>query len=312
MQEKKPTKSELQAFFRGECPKEDFERIKLFLDNSASDKMLEKLWESEDVDNEFSLSDSNKEALYGQLKDKINSKKPFTLISNTWFVVAASLLLLIGLFFVYNTPENNILQYTSNSREVKFITLPDSSLIVLNANSSFDYSETDEQRLLHLKGEAFFKVFRDENLPFIINAKSTEIEVLGTSFNVSTYEDRFDIVTVETGKVKVSDTQGSVFLTENEEAVYLNEKLQKRSALSGRTSWIQKKRNYVKTPLRTIFDDMETWYAVEITSPERIDTTRYTATISLEKDLDDFLENLKISENIDFTILGDTISVHKD
>jgi ferric-dicitrate binding protein FerR (iron transport regulator) len=41
---------------------------------------------------------------------------------------------------------------------------------------------------VEVEGEAFFKVARNPNAPFIVHTSLTEVQVLGTSFNVNTYE----------------------------------------------------------------------------------------------------------------------------
>lgn len=90
--------------------------------------------------------------------------------------------------------------------EKKQITLPDGSVIWLNSVSSIRYPETfnGDVREVHLKGEAFFKVFHDRQHPFLVYTGKLKVQVLGTSFDVKAYnENHITKVSVATGKVGV-------------------------------------------------------------------------------------------------------------
>ncbi len=86
--------------------------------------------------------------------------------------------------------------------------LPDGTMVKLNSGSKLTYLENDsiEERKVELVGEAYFEVARDEDRPFIISAKSLNIQVLGTSFNVKSFPDeKNSTVAVTSGSVAVSD-----------------------------------------------------------------------------------------------------------
>ena len=91
--------------------------------------------------------------------------------------------------------------------EVKQIILPDSSVVVLNANSTLKYHpDFINHRQLRLSGEALFTVTRDKDHPFtVLTADSLATTVLGTQFNISSYDKAEDVhITVSSGKVSVS------------------------------------------------------------------------------------------------------------
>lgn len=90
--------------------------------------------------------------------------------------------------------------------EVVRITLPDSSQVWLNAQTSLAYDKNfTHNRLLRLEGEAMFTVTHDEQHPFRVQtADSIETTVLGTQFNVSSYRAMKQTqVVVLSGRVKV-------------------------------------------------------------------------------------------------------------
>lgn len=89
------------------------------------------------------------------------------------------------------------------------ITLPDGTLVWLNAGSTLRYPSNYnyKERQVHLEGEAFFEVTKIPGKSFIATTKSAAVKVLGTSFNLKAYpeENRIE-TTVTTGTVEVSNT----------------------------------------------------------------------------------------------------------
>ncbi len=109
------------------------------------------------------------------------------------------------------------------------IGLPDGSTVILNAGSFLSYRNdyNSSNRNVTLKGEAYFRVERNESVPFIVNAGPLSITALGTEFNVKAYEDENSIeTTLVTGKVEITregsgnDTQ-SVDLNPNQKAIFI-------------------------------------------------------------------------------------------
>jgi transmembrane sensor len=92
--------------------------------------------------------------------------------------------------------------------EIKNILLPDSSLVILNANSSMripsPWTETGG-RQVWLEGEAYFQVQKKASAAgkFVVHTKEVDVEVLGTKFNVNTRRQRA-VVSLEEGKVRLS------------------------------------------------------------------------------------------------------------
>ncbi len=87
------------------------------------------------------------------------------------------------------------------------ITLSDGTKVWLNAASSirFPVVFTGNERRVEITGEAYFEVAKNAAKPFKVNAANSEIEVLGTHFNVNSYEDEAAIrTTLLEGSVKVS------------------------------------------------------------------------------------------------------------
>ncbi|MDH6303941.1 transmembrane sensor [Parabacteroides sp. PF5-5] len=86
------------------------------------------------------------------------------------------------------------------------LTLPDHSIVWLNAGSSLKYRENriESRREVTLNGEAYFEVARDTLKPFIVSSGNLDIKVLGTSFNVRAYDNDESVdVALVSGRVNV-------------------------------------------------------------------------------------------------------------
>ncbi|MDZ7692330.1 MAG: FecR domain-containing protein [Balneolaceae bacterium] len=131
-------------------------------------------------------------------------------------VVALSALTMYSLVEVQADQPNKqkpVVEFISTSTQggqKKVLSLSDGSTITLNANSSLRYPTKYSGGDLEvwLKGEAFFDIIRktgNEARSFTVNIPQGKVRVLGTQFNVNTYEEGTEVVLVE-GKVSVEMT----------------------------------------------------------------------------------------------------------
>jgi ferric-dicitrate binding protein FerR (iron transport regulator) len=164
--------------------------------------------------------------VYSKLKenDLIPDKVPVRIrfLNNplTRIAAAAIILLSLGTVGVYlnNTGRlsKKISVVTANDQKNLRVELPDGSRITLNRNSKLSYHLNlgKHRRDVKLTGEAFFEISADATRPFTIDAGKASVTVVGTSFNVITKNIDSEVeVFVETGKVKVTDNEGSKSLT---------------------------------------------------------------------------------------------------
>ncbi|WP_298486017.1 FecR family protein [uncultured Maribacter sp.] len=88
------------------------------------------------------------------------------------------------------------------------LTLSDGTTVHLNAGSTMKYPINfikGNQREIYLKGEAYFEVAKDEDHPFIVNTNDIGVRVLGTHFNVNSYENTDSYTVLAEGSVVVYD-----------------------------------------------------------------------------------------------------------
>ena len=118
--------------------------------------------------------------------------------------IAASLVIITVLGFM-------AIKFSANKSEkapataLATVILPDGTSVSLNAGSVITYKKDfgSTHRKVQLKGEAWFEVKKNADLPFVISAGEASIQVTGTKFNVKAYRRLKDVrVTVTEGTVK--------------------------------------------------------------------------------------------------------------
>lgn len=143
-----------------------------------------------------------------------------------WMTAASVILVMTAIGYqlfnrAVNTEHIVIMQTFDN--DIRLIRLPDGSRVWLNEGTKIEYPENFDgsTRNIVLTGEAFFEVEKDSSKPFIISSGLIKTTVLGTSFNVKAYNGTVPLVEVRTGKVKVENKNGSIFLVRGDAAVYM-------------------------------------------------------------------------------------------
>jgi transmembrane sensor len=124
-----------------------------------------------------------------------------------WVQVAAAITVLAGITYLLRlqlTPKQpRWLTHQNNSMGVQRLLLPDSSLVMLGAHTTLQYTRSGRTIKL-LQGKAFFDVRTNPQQPFTVESNGIHTTVLGTSFSVAAYKQLYACrVTVITGKVQV-------------------------------------------------------------------------------------------------------------
>lgn len=200
----------------------------------------------------------------------------------SWFnlLVAASLLT-VGLLsgrFIFNRIQlkanSELLSISTKNGKQKHLTLPDGTIVKLNAGSTLSYpvSFSKSQREVTLVGEAYFKVAKNPNAPFIIHTGELDTKVIGTEFNINAYPETGTVqVAVIEGKVRVNnvmvDHKPGVFLTQKEMVTFSKE--DKELVVSSfdendQIGWKDGLVYFEKSDFQTVIYKLERWYGVHI------------------------------------------------
>ncbi len=210
--------------------------------------------------------------------------------------------------------ESIIQTISSRQGMVSQLTLSDGTKVWLNSGSTlqFPLRFTGKKRQVKLKGEAYFEVAKNENQPFLLNANELNVEVLGTSFNVVSYDDEsVSEVVLVSGKVKLfaeSDNREKQygFMHPGQRVVY-TKKSQKVAYeevdVKKYVAWRNGDLIFTDDSMNEVVKRLSRWFNVEITikDPE-INDYIYKATFS-DETLSQVLYMLKISAPIDYRII---------
>jgi transmembrane sensor len=193
------------------------------------------------------------------------------------------------------------------------INLPDGSRVTLNSGSEIKFPTrfTKGTREVQLNGEAFFEVTKDKKHPFIVKTGKLNVEVLGTTFNVSAYNDGKPVeVVLATGSIKLfsgqgRDTKQLALLEPGNRAVY-NTSDNKLTVTGVNTdkylAWRDGNIIFRDDSMGDVISRLERWFNVDIyVQDKRILDYEITARFH-DETLEQVLNLLKLSSEIEYTI----------
>jgi transmembrane sensor len=188
------------------------------------------------------------------------------------------------------------------------LTLPDGSKVWLNAASSIQYPTvfTGNERKVEVTGEAYFEVAKNAARPFVVKiSDETEIEVLGTHFNVNSYLNEESInTTLLEGSVLVKTSSGRLKLQPGQQArVAANEKIKMLADVDVEKvmAWKNGVFNFQDATLEEVMRQLERWYDIEIVYEKNIPKLEFYGKMGKDLSLAAVLRGLEKS-NVHFRI----------
>jgi ferric-dicitrate binding protein FerR (iron transport regulator) len=180
-------------------------------------------------------------------------------------VAAVVVMVILGYFLISNDSKTTIETGIAEKTELN---LPDASTVMLNASSSitFNEEEWDAERIVELRGEAYFKVAKGAR--FEVKTGTGVVTVLGTQFNVKVRDNYFEVICYE-GLVAVNSSQGKVKLPPNnmfriiDGKVYTNDNLNESAP-----SWTINESSFTSVPFDQVIKEFARQYDVSITTNE--------------------------------------------
>lgn len=245
--------------------------------------------------------------LHREMTPAVAPKRGLFSIPRRTAAAAAAIVLLVMCveFFVVKhlTADTTTWLVTAENSKGRF-TLPDGSVVWLNADSRLAYSDrftASGSRAVRLEGEAFFDVKRDTLHPFEVEMGKLRVKVLGTRFTASHMpEFSTEEVTLLSGKVEVSGYRSdrSVVLSPDQSCVYNADSgavTVRNVAASNYCSWTGDSIVFDNMTLADIAVNLEHWYNIRFRIDRQIDTSmRISFTLRPET----LEETLKIIETL--------------
>lgn len=184
--------------------------------------------------------------------------------------------------------------------------LSDGTHVWLNSETEIIYPArfTGNTREVILKGEAFFKVAKNKEKPFIVKTNAISIQVLGTTFNVSHYANEKNVsATLVEGSISVQTEKGpKQIITPSEQFIYNNTSGESNIRIVDThlyTSWIEGKYIFKNAPLEEIITKLQRWYDFTVSyNDNSLKARRFSLTIERKTTLDQVLEIISLTSDV--------------
>jgi ferric-dicitrate binding protein FerR (iron transport regulator) len=194
----------------------------------------------------------------------------------------------------------NVLTVPRGSRVVS-LALSDGTVVWLNAESSLRYPVVfnGDDRTVEITGEAYFEVAKVPGKKFYVKSAALTTEVLGTHFNVNTYNDEASMkVTLLEGSIRVSANDnihavqlhpGQQAEVSNNAAIRVLDNVDLEEVMAWKNEYFMMK----ATSLASLMRQMARWYDVEVVIKGNLANKRFGGAISRNVNLSTMLEALK-------------------
>lgn len=193
--------------------------------------------------------------------------------------------------------------------------LPDGSTGWLNSSSTLKYyGNFLNQRQLSLSGEAFFDVVKDSKRPFVVKTKEIEVKVLGTRFNIATYDDEDNVeVVLEEGSLilKNRNNNNSISLNPNDLVIYNKPNNDFAAQIvdpQKYSAWTQGKLVFRNDPLDVVARRLARWYNLDVEVKGDINRNPRLRATFVDETLEEVMMLISRSLLVDYKITDGNIN----
>ncbi len=195
------------------------------------------------------------------------------------------------------------------------VVLPDGSKVLLNAASSLTYPTTflGNERKVNLTGEAYFEVAHNAAKPFRVYSKGQIVEVLGTQFNINTYDDEPAVkTTLVEGKVKITATaKNQVGILQPGQEVSINASTFniRNVEVEQAIAWKNGQFMFENDDIQQIMRMVSRWYDVDVIYSGPLPDDKFTGFVSRFSNVSEVLNTLQLTRKVHFKINNKKITV---
>ena len=194
------------------------------------------------------------------------------------------------------------------------VQLADGSIVWLNAASSLRYPTAfnSDERIVELTGEGYFEVAKNKDKPFIVKlANESEVKVLGTHFNVMSYEnENAKEITLLGGRVEISHDNNTLILKPGQQGRITSSEINLGIDVDTTqvTGWKNGQFIFHDADIQTIMKQVDRWYDVDIKYEAKVNQ-QFNAVISRNEPVSRLLHLLEQTGQIHFKIENKIIYV---
>lgn len=192
------------------------------------------------------------------------------------------------------------------------LVLADGTKVILNAASTLSFPErfTGTERRVKLIGEAYFEVAHNAQMPFHVESKGQDVQVLGTHFDINAYPDEPAVkTTLLEGKVKIND---DVVLQPGEQAVFQGDFKVSHVNVDDVVAWKNGYFRFDDDNLEGIMKILSRWYNVKyVFKDEELKKLNFGAVTNRFANINKILNLMETAGLAHFQIDNDTIIISK-
>lgn len=328
-----PIKKAIHRLFVGQSKQDDFELVNKWYDSNEEEVLL--------------VEDSM-EVVKNNISKKIDSKfrKNNLRLYSKRIISAAAVITIVGVgiyFFkirqddtiIYLGPKLSVLtsandnlnssleadgkiNYTdhklvavhSANAEIYNVTLEDGTKVWVNAASLLEKINFNaKERRVKLVGEAFFEVAKDSTRPFFVETAQQTIRVLGTKFNLKSYPNQKETLTLVEGKVSTtSQTQNEAVLVAGESITLDNGAILPDTFKENNLLWKEQVFAFEDETLAEILDKVSKWYNVKTSNVPKSDK-HISGKIGANASIYEVLNMLSLVSNEDIVLEKNVVVV---
>uniref|UniRef100_UPI0031D91F38 FecR family protein n=1 Tax=Chitinophaga sp. TaxID=1869181 RepID=UPI0031D91F38 len=224
-----------------------------------------------------------------------------------------------GKVHLANDPAARTLSYTDNGARASMnklwvppgldytLKLSDGSEIIINSATEvyFPFRFGDSARIIRISGEAYCKIARDDSRPFVVELPDgAGVQVLGTTFNVNTYEQGNNKISLVSGAIAIKNTSAKAVLKPGQQGSYAagQDNIAVHPFNQDELAWINGQYIMDNAPISELAALIPRWFntPVQLDNPGLATGLHFTGIVFKNRPLNDLLDILRSTTNCEY------------
>ncbi len=248
------------------------------------------------------------------------SRRSPAFLRYAWPAAAAVLILVAAAWYLFQpasrqrTPAKDFIAFAVTKQDIRKVTLPDGSAVILNGNSSISITPgfNNKKREVLLSGTAFFQVAKNPDKPFTVISGRVSTTALGTSFYIhQSSNEAPTTVSLLTGKVRVEvEGQSAVHLVPYEKGIYHQEKELLKSTFDNDAlvNWTKGMVIFRKANWEQVKNVIEEYFDKKLVIDNYKKDISFTGEFKADQ-LESILSSLEFTYDLKYTIQNQTVNI---
>ncbi len=213
-----------------------------------------------------------------------------------------------------NAPVEQHTVKTPRGGQINFL-LPDGTKVWLNAESSVSFASNmgTGDRFVKMTGEVYFEVAKSAGRHFVVEGQFGQIEVLGTKFNVNTYDAKETTAALLSGAIRLQTKEGSVHMQPDQTTtIAANGSMHTvhDPKVKELVRWKDGYFHFDRADVQMIADQLARWYDIDVKIAGKNKQAEISGTISRNVKLSKMLEMLDYL-GLKATYKNNNLTVHE-